>query len=242
MINNDFWKAAASSWSWEAKADISVTTGSGGQISSEFLKKPWEVVTADDELIDFEKVDYEATMKSMNVGGAVILDEPVAEDNVLEANMDIAIDMALFDSYFEKETLYGFAECFKMLRDCGLPEEVTEKLKEIVMRMGVLNEATDKFKAVYEADMSVFMDNYIPESLNLSVSYIEYVNANVKEDILLSTQNEVIDALGSLLIGINDKIDEIYRFASVQLKAKAKALESLMSQDGFIDAKYKITE
>ena len=42
MINNDFWRAAASAWSWDAKPDIKVTLGSGGKIDDSLLKKPWE--------------------------------------------------------------------------------------------------------------------------------------------------------------------------------------------------------
>ena len=38
---------------------------------------------------------------------------------------------------------------------------------------------------------------------------------------------------------VNEKIDEIYKFASIEIKAKAKALESLMSQDGYVDPNYK---
>ncbi|MBQ7864185.1 MAG: hypothetical protein IJ353_06960 [Lachnospiraceae bacterium] len=237
MINNEFWKAAASSWSWEARPDVKVKNGSGGQISSVLLKKPWEVV--DDDSVEFDKIDYEATMKSMLAGGQVVLKEPV--DDVVEApSSKIAIDTEAFDNCLEQENIEGFTSCFKMLRDCGLPEDVTERLKEIVNRMGVLKDAVSKFKKVYEADISLFMENYIPEALNLSVGYIEYVNANVSEDILLSTQTEVVEALDTLLIGINDKIDEIYKFASIELKATAKALNATMSSDGYVDSKFRI--
>ena len=41
---------------------------------------------------------------------------------------------------------------------------------------------------------------------------------------------------------MNDKIDEIYKFASIEIKAKAKALESMMSQDGYVDPKFKINK
>lgn len=237
MINNDFWREAASSWSWKAKPDFQIKPESGGKISEELLKKPWEMYE-DNEYIDFDKVDCESTVKSMMSGGDVVLEE-TAEENETESN-GIVLDTEKFDEYFERETMDGFVHCFKMLQDCGLPEEVTSELKAIVKRMDVLGDAMKKFKKVYEADFSVFMENYIPEALNLTVGYIEYLNAKVDEKIITSTQTEVVEALSTLLIGVNDKIDEIYKFAAIELKAAAKALNANMNLDGHVDPKFKI--
>ena len=51
---------------------------------------------------------------------------------------------------------------------------------------------------------------------------------------------EIVDAVKKLIIAVNDKIDEIYKFASIEIKAKAKALESLMSSEGYVDSGFKI--
>lgn len=236
MINNEFWKDAAFSWSWKAKLDVNVKTGSGGQISSELLKKPWEVFD-DEEYVDFNKVDYDASVKSMMSGGDVILKDTNEE---IDKDDEICIDSDRFDSYLEEGTISGFVNCFKMLIDCGLPENVTEKFREMVKRLVVLDESVSRFKKVYETDLSMFVDNYIPEALNLTVGYIEYVNAKVDENILESTKAEIVEAVDTLLVGVNDKIDEIYKFASIELKAAAKALNATMNLDGYVDPKFKI--
>lgn len=235
MINKKFWKDAASSWALNAQADVKVKVGSGGQISEELLENPWE--SMDGEFADFDQIDCEATLKSMLEGGDVIFKN--AEEHK-EIPKGICLDMEQFDACLEQETVTGFTECFKMLRDCGLPDVMTDSFREIVNRMEVLDDANRKFKKVYEADMSVFIENYIPETLNLSAGYIEYVNAEVDEKILVSTRDEVVEALETLLIGINEKIDEIYRFASIEVKAAAKALSANMNMDGYVDSKFKI--
>lgn len=237
MINNGFWKEAASSWSWSTKRDIQVKTGDVSLRFDGKLNKTEEVFE-EDEYLDFDKIDYEATVKSMMSGGDAILKGNV--ECIKDTNNGICLDLDRFDHYLEQENLDGFINCFKMLQDCGLPAVLTEKIKEIVKRMDVLKDAIKKFKKVYEADITIFIENYIPETLNLSVGYIEYINAKVDEMILVSTQTEVIEALGTLLIGINDKIDEIYKFASIELKAAAKALNANMNLDGHVDTKYKI--
>lgn len=235
MINKEFWKDAASSWALNVQAEINVKVGSGGEISEELLKNPWD--SMDDEFADFDQIDYEATLKSMLEGGDVIFKN--AEEHK-EIPQEICLDMDQFDAYLEQETITGFTGGFKLLRDCGLPDVMTDSLREIVNRMEVLDDAINKFKKVYEADMSMFIENYIPETLNLSAGYIEYVNAKVDEKILVSTQNEVVEALETLLIGINEKIDEIYRFASIEVKAAAKALSANMNMNGYVDPKFKI--
>jgi hypothetical protein len=66
------------------------------------------------------------------------------------------------------------------------------------------------------------------------------MDVGIGEKILSETEREVLDAASKLLFAVNDKIDEIYKFASIEIKAKAKALESLMSQDGYVDLNFKI--
>lgn len=258
MINNEFWKAAASSWSWEAKPDIKVNTGSGGRISDDLLNNPWEMDDAE-EFVDFNLIDYDATARSMFEGGDVILKEPAggtannrnagSESDVKKASAketeeetapEILLDMDMFDAYLERENLDGFINCFKMLRDCGLPEELTIQYNEIVKSIADLKTKADSFKKIYEADLSVFIENYFPEALNLSVGYIEYANAKVSTDILQSTQKEIVEALQTLLIGVSDKIEEIQRFATIELRAAAKALGATMNADGFVDPEYKM--
>ena len=57
---------------------------------------------------------------------------------------------------------------------------------------------------------------------------------------MFSPQGPTIKTRFDHSMAYNDKVDEIYRFASMEIKAKAKALESIMSQDGHVDSKYKI--
>ena len=40
--------------------------------------------------------------------------------------------------------------------------------------------------------------------------------------------------------GVNEKIEEIYRYAKIEIHAQARALESMMSQEGYVDPNFKI--
>lgn len=78
------------------------------------------------------------------------------------------------------------------------------------------------------------------ERLKSFTNHSEYWNIGIGEQILRETEQEVLEAVKKLLIAVNDTIDEIYKFATIEIKAKAKAIESVMSQDGYVDLNFKI--
>ena len=139
-----------------------------------------------------------------------------------------------------QRTLQGYTEAARLLLYCELPEEIKGLYEELILRLPVLQDAVTKFEGVYQTDLDQFYDYYIPETLQLTSAYLEYLDAGIGEDIVNETEKEILDALKQLLIAVNDKVDEIYKFASIEIKAKAKALESLMSQDGYVDPKFKL--
>ncbi len=152
------------------------------------------------------------------------------------------LDKAKFKQLLESQNLYDYVEACRMVRQCELPEEMDKLYQELILRIPVLQESLDKFDDVYQPDMYQFYEYYIPESLQLTSTYIEYLDVGIGEKILEETEKEVLDATGKLIIAVNDKIDEIYKFASIEIKAKAKALESVMSQDGYVDPNFKINK
>ena len=150
------------------------------------------------------------------------------------------LDKNRFGELLEKKQLLSYVEACRLLRKCELPEEMDNLYKELIIRMPILQQSLDKFEEVYQPDMYQFYEYYIPEALQLTVTYIEYLDVGIGERILQETENEVLDAAKKLLIAVNDTIDEIYKYASMEIKAKAKALESIMSQDGYVDPNLKI--
>lgn len=150
------------------------------------------------------------------------------------------LNKKLFEELLQKQELLDYTQACRLLRNCELPEKMDDLYKELIIRMPILQESIDKFAEVYEPDMYQFYEYYIPEALQLTATYIEYLDVGIGEKILSETEREVLDAASKLLIAVNDKVDEIYKFASIEIKAKAKALESLMSQDGYVDPNFKI--
>lgn len=80
----------------------------------------------------------------------------------------------------------------------------------------------------------------IPDALQMAASYLEYVDAEIDEAIIKETQKEAAAAMGRLIGAVNEEIEEIYRYAKIEIHAQARALESMMNQDGYVDPDFKI--
>ena len=83
--------------------------------------------------------------------------------------------------------------------------------------------------------------NYEPdEEKRIDKAFRHYGQDPADEERFDSYVREVLDAIEQLLTGVNDKIEEIRRFAAIELQAKAKALESMLSQDGYVNPEFKL--
>jgi len=258
MIDRAFWEDVKSVWMVPAPPEIiDITGGSGGAIDPSLLKNPWEMEEIPFDMVDFDNVVPAAfgggripirpgvvPVAGMGYGAGQTLNvEPVPEPVIIPEPPKPKrpqLDRERFDMFLENQTIQDYVEACKLLLACQLPDAMNEQYIQIIDRMQVLQDAITRFENVYHADMTQFYECYIPEVLELTAEYLEYLNVGVGEHIIKETEDEILDASQKLVQGIKEKIDEIYKFASIEIKAKAKALESLMSMDGYVDAGFKI--
>ncbi len=145
-----------------------------------------------------------------------------------------------FDELISKENIEDYIEACKILYECNIPENVSELFVKLIEKLIDINKTIAKFNDVYIPDMYQFNEYYIPETLLLSATYVEYAYAEIGDKIIKENEHEVVSAINKLILAINCKIDEIYKYASIEAKAKAKALDSIISQNGYVDPKYSI--
>ncbi len=151
----------------------------------------------------------------------------------------LLLDKCKMNALLSQKGLSEYIEVCKMLRRCGLPEKMDKVYMELCDRLQVLQETVDRYKDDYQPDLYEFYDFYIPEALQITASFLEYPDTGISETILQETEQEIMEALDKLMIGITEKIDEVYKFASIEIKAKAKALDSVMGQNGYVSPRYK---
>ena len=145
-----------------------------------------------------------------------------------------------FEWLIEQQTIPAYTEACHLLLECELPESMDELMNQLIERMSVLQETAEKFGGIYEADFSQFYEYYIPEALELTSTYLEYLDLDIGEALINETEKEVMDAIEKLVLSVNEKIEEICKYAMIEIRAKAKALDSMMSQDGYVGSEFKI--
>lgn len=150
------------------------------------------------------------------------------------------LDKNRFQQLIGERTLESYIQACGLLIACNLPEEMNKLYRELMARIPVLQETIEKYKDVYKTDIDQFCNYYIPETLQLTAAYIEYLDVDIDRNIVQDTEQEVLRALEKLLLAVNEKIDEVYSFASMDIKAKARVLDTMMSQDGYVDPEFKI--
>ena len=151
------------------------------------------------------------------------------------------LDKAIFDSLLEKSEISAYIKACKMLMTCKLSDEMRAIYEQLLDRLPVLQETANCYKDIYDPDLEIFHEYYIPEALKVTLTYLEYDTVKMSDDILENLRLDVMHALKTLLVAINDKIDEIYRYVSIEEKANAKALDAMMVQDGYVESVFKIS-
>ena len=153
---------------------------------------------------------------------------------------DSGLNKEKFNMLINKGGISNYVESAIMLMECDLPEDIAITYRELIERMPVLQDAVNKYSDIYQADMDQFEEYFAPEALRITAVYLEYQAVNPSEKILQETREGVFLATRKLLQVVNEKIDEIYRFVTMDANAEAKALEDLMNQDGHVNPEYRI--
>lgn len=149
------------------------------------------------------------------------------------------LDRAEFNTLLEKHGIVNYVAACKLLLKCEMPQDIRENYNKLVKRMPLLQDAVDKFDNVYHADLDQFDDYFAPEALKVTATLVEYEVVKPSEEVLRATRENVYQASKKLLLLVNEKIDEIYKFVTIETNAEAKALEAIMSQNGYVDSQYK---
>ena len=155
---------------------------------------------------------------------------------------DSGLDKKRFTELIQRGGIPNYVSAAKLLMECDLPEEISQIYLQLIDRMPVLKDAVDRFDEIYHADLDQFEGYFAPEALKITAVYLDYQAVKPSEKILKETRDSVFLATRKLLQVVNEKIDEIYRFVTIDANAEAKALETIMSQDGHVDPAFKFKQ
>lgn len=218
-------------------------SGASLESNSKLILKPNSEISANPEMkVEPElRVKQDAVLNSEEVSNtaSVVNPEVMASSKPVKRKR-LKLNTDQFEWLIEQHTIPAYTEACHLLLECELPESMDELMNQLIERMSVLQETTEKFGGIYEADLSQFYEYYIPEALELTSTYLEYLDLDIGEELINETEREVMDAIEKLVLSVNEKIEEICKYAMIEIRAKAKALDSMMSQDGYVGSEFKI--
>ena len=84
-----------------------------------------------------------------------------------------------------------------------------------------------------EESVSRFTSYFIPETIGLVLTYVQYVKDDVpkaSQDIVYKKAKESVKALNEAL---QEKIQNIYQYSTMETVAKAEALNKILEENGY---------
>ena len=224
---------------WNALSDLLVKVQKGTLTASDRKKIVNPLLVRDEE---------KATpIKEPDPGGDITKEPPEENIGQRQTFEDIAaailqskLRKSEFKAYMKKADIPSYVNACILLLECDLPEDIRSNYDQLISRMPVLQDSVDKFDEIYHADLDQFKEYFAPEALQLTATYLDYQAAEPPEKILQETRENVLIATRKLLQVVNEKIDEIYKFVTIDANAEAKALEAIISQGGYVDPEYNI--
>ena len=176
MIDRKFWEDARKVWVVMPPPTIkSVKTGSGGEIDPSLLIDPWNLESS-----------MQSTAQSDGTMGHTNLQESNNQLRELTPAIEKPkLNKEEFDELMEKRNMTDYLRACHLLLCCDLPEKMAKVYEELIEQMKILEEAVVKFKDVYHTDLDQFYEYYIPEALQLTATYLEYIEIGIDDEIVI---------------------------------------------------------
>ena len=78
-----------------------------------------------------------------------------------------------------------------------------------------------------------FANYYIPETIGIVMTFVQYVNDNAPEDDMNIVFEKAMESINALNDALDEKVDNIYQYTTMDTIAKADALNEILSHNGY---------
>lgn len=149
------------------------------------------------------------------------------------------LDKSRIDELVKIASIPSYIDCVRLLISCNLPEDIDNRYIKLKERLVVLNNSLDRFPDEREASER-FIEYYIPELIDISTVYIDYLNTGIDESTIQNAGYDIIKSTDALISAINDRLEEMYLYTAMEMKARAIAVENILGQDGFVNPAFRL--
>lgn len=86
--------------------------------------------------------------------------------------------------------------------------------------------------------MRKFMDYYLPTTVKLVESYADFDKAGIRGENIMSAKTEIEKTLDTINQAFAKLLDDMYQTAAFEAAADAKALKTILMQDGYMKSEF----
>ena len=132
----------------------------------------------------------------------------------------------------EELSIGDFIQIFKMASIENISMDMAKAATDLSEAISSLAVVLKKYPEEKELTQK-FFDYYIPEAISLFFEYLDYDKGTVASEILEPVYESVMASMLDVNFAISSRVDDIYRIATLDTKAKAIALQRIIAQDGY---------
>ena len=149
------------------------------------------------------------------------------EEDAQYDNVEITLEKMI-----EGADLQSYIFYFEDVQLSQIKDDMERKLSILIEKLRKLSIALEKYPDKVEGTHR-FSSYYLPELLRLIFAYQQYLVAGVSKDKMDKVYNKVMEAIDTVIVAVERKVDSIYQVATMDTVAKANALQKIMGQDGY---------
>ena len=142
-------------------------------------------------------------------------------------NVEITLEKMI-----EGADLQSYIFYFEDVQHSQIKDDMERKISILIEKLHKLSIALEKYPDKVEGTHR-FSSYYLPETLRLIFAYQQYLVAGVSKDKMDKVYNKVMEAIDTVIVAVERKVDSIYQVATMDTVAKANALQKIMGQDGY---------
>jgi len=148
-------------------------------------------------------------------------------------SVPVNMEKVSFD-FFEKENMDAYIFGIKSMFDEDMPQQMQDDILLMIKGLENLDKTLQMYPS-HEEQAHRFFTYYIPEVMRLIYSFNEYEKAGVSEERMNPVYDRVMKSIHKVSTAAVQRVDEIYKMATMDTMAKADALQKIIGQDGYAE-------
>lgn len=134
--------------------------------------------------------------------------------------------------FFEKENMDAYIFGIESMFDEDMPQQMQDDILLMIKGLENLDKTLQMYPS-HEEQAHRFFTYYIPEVMRQIYSFNEYEKAGVSEERMNPVYDRVMKSIHKVSMAAVQRVDEIYKMATMDTMAKADALQKIIGQDGY---------